>query len=184
MPRLCPYRRRTPATREWVESVSAYECALALSPEQDRYWQDLANSFAGLALSETERRTERFALAEDAFTHAIALSPLDVTYRSGLGTIYYEWGVSGQRDKLDLASDMFRSAVEMSPADPQLWARWGRACQAQGRSAMAIEKYERALQLDPFYVPANGYLGETYLALQRIADARAMSTKLKWSLRS
>ena len=164
---------------EWVESVSAYECALALSPEQDRYWQDLANSFAGLALSEAERRTERFALAEDAFTHAIALSPLDVTYRSGLGTIYYEWGVSGQRDKLDLASDMFRSAVEMSPADPQLWARWGRVCQAQGQSALAIEKYERALQLDPFYVPAYGYLGETYLALQRIADARAMFDEIE-----
>ena len=158
---------------DWAGSVSEYERTLSLSPEEDRYWQDLANSYAALALSDTKDRAERFASAEAAATRAIVLSPLDVAYRSALGTIYYEWGVSGKREKLDVAANEFGEAVGMSPNDPQLWARWGRVLHAQERFVAAVEKYERALQLDPYYVPAYSYLGEAYLALQRIQEARA-----------
>jgi len=151
---------------------------LRLSPAQDRYLKSLSSSYAALALSEKEHRSERFTLAEDALERAIALSPLDVGYRLSLGTLYYEWGVSGQRDKLDLALETYRQAAGISLSDPQIWSRWGRAYHAQEQYTLAIEKYQEALRLDPLHVQTYSYLGETYLAMRRLKDAREMYDKI------
>ena len=170
--------RDAAASGDWEGSVARYEEALRLSPAQDRYLKSLSSSYAALALSEKEHRSERFTLAEDALERAIALSPLDVGYRLSLGTLYYEWGVSGQRDKLDRTLEAYRQAADISPSDPQIWSRWGRAYHAQEQYALAIEKYQEALRLDPLHVQTYSYLGETYLAMRRLKDAREMYDKI------
>lgn len=165
-------------TGEWDESVTVYREALRLQRTQDRYWRSLAETYLALALNNPHRAAEAMPLAESALQEAIALSPLDVDYRLALGRLYYTWGVSGQRDRLLLAADAYRQAVAMSPSDPQLWSEWGRTCQALGQLTAAIEKYDRALELNPLHVQTYNYLGQTYLALERTEEARVMFAKV------
>jgi tetratricopeptide (TPR) repeat protein len=156
----------------WQRSVAEYREALHLSPSQDRYLKDLSSSLAALALSDGGLVDERFALAEEALNGAIDQSPLDVSYRLTLGTLYYQWGISGQPEMLSLAMEAYGQAAAMSPADPEVWSRWGRVYHAQGQYEAAIEKYEQALALDPLHVQTYSYLAETYLAMRRIKEAR------------
>jgi O-antigen ligase/Flp pilus assembly protein TadD len=170
--------RDAAASGDWRQSIVQYTEALRLSPTQDRYLKSLSGSYAALALSEKEHRSERFTLAINALDKAIALSPLDVRYRLSLGTLFYEWGVSGQRDKLDLALETYRQAAGISLSDPQIWSRWGRAYHAQEEYTLAIEKYQEALLLDPLHVQTYSYLGETYLAMRRLKDAREIYDRI------
>jgi len=159
-------------------SAVQYQQALELQPAQDRYWQSLAEVYATLALSNPHQAPEIFPPAERALRQAIALSPLDVNYRLALGELYYTWGLSGQPDRLVLALSEYQQAAEMSPSDPQIWCEWGRIHQAQDQLAAALDKYEKALALNPLHVQTYTYLGQTYLALQRVEEAREVFAKI------
>ena len=165
-------------SQRWTDSIAQYLEALRLSPFQARYLDDLSGSLAALALSEGPQRAERFRMAEAAVQKAIELSPHDVSYWLSLGTLYYQWGVAGQRDKLDAAVEAFRQAALLSPTDPEILSRWGHVYQIQERYDSAEEKFRQALALDPLHVQTYTYLAETYLAQRNVQAAREIYSKI------
>ena len=144
---------------QWDASIRAYEKALRLAPDQDRYHALLAYGYlAGL--------DDEAALvgAEAALAEAVRLSPYDLDYALDQADLYYRWGISSDPARLKLALAACQRAADLSPTDPRIYVGWGRIYQAQGQWQSAIERYKAALALDPLHVPAYIALGDLYWA--------------------
>jgi tetratricopeptide (TPR) repeat protein len=67
----------------------------------------------------------------------------------------------------------------MRPAYPEAWNGLGFALRNQGKYAESLEAYDEALRLRPDYPDALEYLGEAYVKLGRLEDARRVLERLK-----
>ena len=70
------------------------------------------------------------------------------------------------------AIPLFETATENIPEFHQAFSSLGYALRKTGRHAEALEAYDRALTLAPFYVEAIEYRAEAYLGLGRLDDAK------------
>jgi len=92
-----------------------------------------------------------------------------------------------QREKLgtkirrayEQAVKSFTRAVESDPGMHEAWAGLGYALRRTGDPEAGLEAYGRALEIAPDYGPALEYLGEAYLELDRLADARGTYERLE-----
>ena len=92
----------------------------------------------------------------------------------------YARGVAATRAKeWSVAAAAFGRAVEMKPAYPEAWNGLGHALRNQGKYPESLKAYDEALRLRPDYPDALEYLGEAYVKLGRLDDARRVLERLK-----
>ena len=72
-----------------------------------------------------------------------------------------------------------RAAVTMQPAFREAWNELGFALRNQGRYPESLQAYDEALRLRPNYPEALEYLGEAYVKLGRLDDARRVLDRLR-----
>lgn len=77
------------------------------------------------------------------------------------------------------AEDRYRAAIRADRGIPEAWNGLGHALKMQRRYDGALLAYDEALKLRPDYPKALEYLGETYVAMGRLDDARNVLTRLE-----
>jgi tetratricopeptide (TPR) repeat protein len=77
------------------------------------------------------------------------------------------------------AEEKYRAAIRDDRAIPEAWNGLGHALKMQRRYDGALLAYAEALKLRPDYPKALEYLGETYVALGRLDDARNVLARLE-----
>ena len=77
------------------------------------------------------------------------------------------------------AEAAFRSALARRPAYAEAWNGLGYALRQQGKYPESLQAYHEALRLRPDFPEALEYLGETYVKLGRLDDARRTLDRLK-----
>jgi tetratricopeptide (TPR) repeat protein len=77
------------------------------------------------------------------------------------------------------AEDRFRAALRADRKIPEAWNGLGHALKRQQRYDAALVAYDQALRLRPDYPQALEYLGETYVELGRLDDARKVLARLE-----
>ena len=77
------------------------------------------------------------------------------------------------------AEAAFRRAVSLRPTYAEAWNGLGYALRQQGKYPESLPAYDEALRLRPDFPEALEYLGETYVKLRRLDDARRTLDRLK-----
>lgn len=77
------------------------------------------------------------------------------------------------------AEDRYRAAIAADRTIPEAWNGLGHALKMQRRYDGALLAYDEALKLRPDYPKALEYLGETYVAMGRLDDARGVLARLE-----
>ena len=115
----------------YSDAIPAYERAIVLAPDNPNALSNLG--FAYLFIGNFEK-------AADAFTRSLALEPRRASY-SGTAIVHYYLG------RYREAAEMFRKAIEFSPADHRLWGNLADALLFDSRIDEATQTYRRALEL-------------------------------------
>jgi adenylate cyclase len=145
-----------------------FEQALALDPDYPRAHSGVAT----VLLCEWFRLYEPSAeaLLESALEHAeraVAVDPEDYECQETLGWILLHC------KQFDLSEQHYRRAIELNPNSPAELAAMGSACSFQGRPDEAIQWFELARRIDPYF-DASWYwnlLGAAYFNARRYDDA-------------
>jgi len=77
------------------------------------------------------------------------------------------------------AEERYRAALRADRQIPEAWNGLGHALKMQRRYDAALLAYDEALKLRPSYPKALEYLGETYVAMGRLDDARKVLARLE-----
>jgi superkiller protein 3 len=72
-----------------------------------------------------------------------------------------------------------RAAVALRSAFPDAWNELGYALRNQGRYAESLAAHDEALRLRPDFPAALEYLGEAYVKMGRVDDARRVLDRLR-----
>ena len=73
----------------------------------------------------------------------------------------------------------FRRAVDRKADFPEAWNELGYALRQTGKYPEALQAYDQALRLRPNYPEALEYLGEAYVKLGRLDEAREILERLR-----
>jgi len=108
--------------------------------------------------------------AEASFRRALDDDPSNAEALYGVGSVYL------QQEKNAEAQKTFERVVEMRSnypdTLPSAWNNLGLLAAKDGRTAEAVEHFQKALQLSPDYLIALENLGNAYRQLKRWEDAR------------
>jgi tetratricopeptide (TPR) repeat protein len=77
------------------------------------------------------------------------------------------------------AERAYRDALRLDPSLPEGWNGLGFALRNQKKYPESIAAYEEALKRRPQYAQALEYLGEAYVQMGRLDEARAIHTRLQ-----
>jgi len=98
---------------------------------------------------------------------ALELNPNLVPALIGLGTAYYK-----KHRSFNQAANYYSRAAEIAPS-PQLYNYLGTALTYQGYYTQAINKFQKAIELDPKYASAYRNMGIAYYYMNRVKDSVA-----------
>jgi predicted Zn-dependent protease len=115
----------------------------------------------GLALAQAGKRDE----ALKQLKRVQAKNALDPNILTDLGRIYY---LGGHYEK---ALGALEGAVSLASNNPEGLFYQGRSQMELGRLKKAAKSFEAAIRVDPHYLPAYYFLGETYGRLDIMPDA-------------
>ncbi len=109
------------------------------------------------------------AIAADS-TYARAWSGLADAYALSVPQQYFVPGVTAD-SILPLAEAAARRAIALAPTLGEAFASLGVVLDARGRSANAVEAFERGIALSPAYASGHQMYGHTLYSLRRMNDA-------------
>jgi tetratricopeptide (TPR) repeat protein len=93
---------------------------------------------------------------------------------------HYNQGLEAhKRGDFARAARAFEAAIKIRAAFPEAWNGLGFALRQQKKYPEAVNAYERALGLRPNYVEALEYLGEAYVQMGKLDDARRVLSRLE-----
>jgi tetratricopeptide (TPR) repeat protein len=93
---------------------------------------------------------------------------------------HFQEGLDAQKKKdWRRASQAYEAAITQREAFPEAWNGLGYSLRQQGRYVEAVKAYDRALALRPDYAEALEYLGEAYVKMGKLDDARAVLRRLE-----
>jgi tetratricopeptide (TPR) repeat protein len=141
---------------DFTSSLKAYQCALALLPDQS----EVANDLGRLAF-----RMGMKDVAEQLFRRFLETHPDSTEAANNLACAVRDQGRSAD------AIDVLRAAIARNPADPLLWNTLGTVVCEQGDMPSAITFYEEAMRLDPAFAKARYNRGNARLALGDLGAA-------------
>ncbi|MGA1871112.1 MAG: sulfatase-like hydrolase/transferase [bacterium] len=126
-----------------------------------------------LMLGAIYRRLSKNDAAEKKFKEILALDTEELYAYEALGSIFYNKG------EYDKALDYFMKGAVIAPMNkkPGFLNNSGIAYYAQGLYAHALTMLNKALEIDPCFIPAYNNLAKNYLALHMREQARATFEK-------
>jgi tetratricopeptide (TPR) repeat protein len=77
------------------------------------------------------------------------------------------------------AEAAFRDALRLRSAFPEAWNGLGHALRMQKNYPESVQSYQEALRLRPDYPQALEYLGEAYVQMGKLDEARAVLRRLR-----
>jgi cytochrome c-type biogenesis protein CcmH/NrfG len=77
------------------------------------------------------------------------------------------------------AESAFRGAIALEPTHAEAWNELGYALRNQRRYAESLDAYHEALRLRPEFPEALEYLGEAYVDMNRLDEARGVLARLR-----
>lgn len=77
------------------------------------------------------------------------------------------------------AETAFRAAIVLEPTHAEAWNELGYALRNQRRYGESLDAYHEALRLRPEFPEALEYLGEAYVKMGRVDDARRVLMRLR-----
>jgi len=80
---------------------------------------------------------------------------------------------------LSVEERAYREALSLDPAMAEAWNGLGFALRNQRKYPESIDAYEEALKRRPHYAQALEYLGEAYVQMGRLDEARAIHARLQ-----
>ncbi|MDO8503505.1 MAG: O-antigen ligase family protein [bacterium] len=160
------YQRATELNggNENLSVIDAAEKAVTLRPDEPVYYNKLAKSLGGLAVSlaETGESTQAAILAESAIKaqdRAVTISPLNLNFLKARSALFFDLTSVDQKYLIDAALTL-EKAVEIAPTEPKVLYNLGVLYDRLGKTREAQEVLKKALELKPNYEDAQVALGE------------------------
>jgi tetratricopeptide (TPR) repeat protein len=156
-------------------SISKYDSAIALQPNQDYYYLFRGRAYLEFAKTVDEQlkdstqevkdqnRTRFLQLAEDSLTKARDLNPMNTDHYANLGRLYLYWSdMAGGRDPNRSKDSVhnFELAVEHSPGNAGLWDELAVAYSRDGQFDKAVETLRHSQEVDNQYARTPFILGQ------------------------
>jgi tetratricopeptide (TPR) repeat protein len=156
---------------DYDEVVLSFEKALELEPDDVETLNKL-----GLA----HYKLVQLEQAIEAYTKALAIEPDNVDVMTNLGAAYYRFG------QLDNAIEIYNKAIAIAPDDAgirsNLAAAYFQKYQPEGPTDyldLALEQWDKALELQPDLAEAYYGRGAVFLVLKRADEAIAAFEKFQ-----
>ncbi len=158
--------------RGYEQAAQTLRQALALDPGYAPAHAALADVYMLLGEQGGIAQAEAFALANAAIESALEAddSSAEAHASRAWWLFHYSW-------EWEPAERAFLRALELSPGNGEIRARYGRTLGYLGRFEQSIRELERARELDPLSVPVNAYLAQAHL-FARQYDAAARQLEL------
>jgi tetratricopeptide (TPR) repeat protein len=149
---------------EWTEAVSNLMQAVCLKP-------NIGDAYLLLGRAYTEMKMP--AKAASSYKQVIRFQPANLEAHNELARSYL--AMESPKEAVWTCSQVLKKR----PKNVAIRTTLGLAYRKLGRYAQSQEALEGAIELDEAYAPARYELGETYLAMGRKEDARAVYAALK-----
>lgn len=133
-------------------AIAQYREALKIDPKTPGLHFEIAELLAGSGSKADQMEVRR------EYEAALAANPLDAKSECRLGELAF------RESDLKAAYDHFSRAVRLTPADPDANLGLGKTLLSMHEAAQATPLLERAVQEDPYSVPAHYRLGMAYRA--------------------
>lgn len=150
--------------------MSKIEQAIAASPAEALFWDELANQYSRLALalhsspeasSTAEVTTELAAAAIAASDQALALNNRHLDFHKTRARVFINLGQIDPK-YFTSAAEALRRASSLSPTDPKLYYNLGLVEVTANATASGFVNLRRAVELKPDYLQAWVDLGKAY----------------------
>jgi len=164
----------------WSPAAYLYAAASELEPHEPALYAHLARMNLEVAKEETGdpgRRQQALDAAVKAGVAARDRRPQDPRFLHLLGSLETDYGLltpDGETVSMHfrLADQAFGEAVEAGSRIPATWVAWGQSYLHRGDPQAALQRLQRAQELDPDFPPTSRLQGEAYLSLGEWAAAR------------
>ncbi|MGB9594093.1 MAG: tetratricopeptide repeat protein, partial [Anaerolineae bacterium] len=164
--------------------LGMYKNAIRYAPSEDFYYLAMARVYQQMVpLAQTPQK-KQVLLNEGIATveKARSLYPLNVDHTANMGRFYRTWAQevsdpAERQEKLQLASDYYAQATQLSPNKAHLYNEWALTYYLMGDYEKAREKLEKSLSLDALYDQTYLLLGQLYTQQGDWANAEEMYRK-------
>lgn len=149
---------------ENLAASEAVEKAVTLRPDEPVYYNELAKSLGGLAVSlaETGEDTQAISFAKraiEAQDRAVAISPMNLNFLKARSALFFDL-TSVDPKYLEDAALTLEKGVEIAPTEPKVLYNLGVLYDHLGKTREASEIFKKALELKPNYEDAQVALRE------------------------
>ncbi len=164
--------------------LGLYNSAIRNTPSEDFYYLAAARVLQQMVpLAQTPQK-KQVLLNQGIATveKARALYPLNVDHTANMGRFYRTWAQevtdpAEKQEKLQLASDYYAQATQLSPNKAHLYNEWALVYYLMGDYDKAREKLEKSLSLDALYDQTYLLLGQLYTQTGDWANAEEVYRK-------
>ncbi len=171
------FKMAEPSNRpgQWQVATELYLYTNSLAPDQDHYYLFLGRSYLEQAKAETNPSTQDQLVkdAEQELKVAQRKNPLNTDHTANLGRLYSWWASKAtdpqqRRDRGEIASNYYATALTLSPQNSTLWGEWALLyLDVLNSPEEAYKRLEHALQLDTSYNWTQGLMGDYYVHIAR-----------------
>ncbi|MEZ5404298.1 MAG: hypothetical protein R2729_31755 [Bryobacteraceae bacterium] len=138
------------SAKDWPNAVAAFEKAGELDAKQHVVWANLAESYAGLAMTKTgDEQTQAFDKCNEAYQKAIELKPDDAAYHNNFALALVK------AKKIKEAEDELTKAAVLDPAKAgTYYFNLGAVMTNIGQLEAAGGAFKKATEADPTHADA------------------------------
>jgi cytochrome c-type biogenesis protein CcmH/NrfG len=134
-------------TKQYPESINAYQQVLRINPESDSAWRGLGNNYA---------ITKQYPEAINAYQQALRINPEHASAWYNLGYIYNEI------KQYPEAINAYQQALRINPEHANAWDSLGGVYRKTNQYPEAINAHQQALRISPEHANAWYNLGGAY----------------------
>jgi tetratricopeptide (TPR) repeat protein len=150
-----------------LQAIPLFERAVKLDPAFAAAWAQLSQTHSYLAFN-TDPSPNRIELAKHAVAMAKEIDPDGLEVR--LAQAYYTYRCLGSYAS---AEQQLREILGKFPNNVDALVTMGLVMRRTGKLSQAIETFKNALDLNPQEVRLHWWIGETYRAMRKYAEANA-----------
>jgi len=164
---------------QWVKARWLHEKAIELQPAQDQYRLHLGSLFLSRSryAASLEERWSLFKEGLEVFDHAHQLNPFSSDHLNNMANLARSLAnLAGDPEAKDSYFEQsewaYSEAVKINPNNAALWNDWAQLATDRKEVEAALQRLNRALELDPNYDATYHRLGNHHLNQQAWELAR------------